>query len=97
MICGLVQVLLNKDTKDLGKCNPKFCHKCYKLVLREHQLLQHQSCIPNTVTAPIQNETSMQGAVSGTTQPLPPVTSPPAPPDKSLVVETDDDLAFENH
>jgi len=49
------------------------------------------------VTAPIQNETPMQGAVSVTTQPLPPVTPPPAPPDKSLAVETDDDLAFENH
>ena len=97
MICGLVQVLLNKDTKDLAKCNAKFCHKCYKLVSREHQLLQHQSCIPNTVTASIQNETSMQGAVSGTTQPLQQVTPPPAPSDKSLVVETDDDLAFENH
>ena len=96
MICGLVQVL-NKDTKDLGKCNPKFCYKCYKLVSTEHQLLQHQSCIPSTVTAPIQNETSMQGAVSVTTHPLPQVTPPPAPPDKSLVVETDDDLAFENH
>lgn len=49
------------------------------------------------MTAPTQNETSMQGAVSVTTQPLPPVTPPRAPPDKSLVVETDDDLAFENH
>ena len=49
------------------------------------------------MTASIQNETSMQGAVSGTTQPLQQVTPPPAPSDKSLVVETDDDLAFENH
>ena len=70
---------------DIDKCPPKFCHKCYKLASRERQLPQYQSCIPNTVTAPIQNETPMQGAVSVTTQPLPPVTPPPSPPGEEHV------------
>lgn len=61
---------------------PKFCHK---IASRECQLPQHQSCTPNTVTAPIKNKTPMQGAVSITTQPLPPVTPPPAPPGEERV------------
>ena len=43
--------------------------------IKLHQLPQHQeSCIPNPVTTPIQNENPVQGAVSVTSPPPSPVT-----------------------
>ena len=54
------------------------CPTCTHTI-KLHQLPQHQeSCIPNPVTTPIQNETPVQGAVSVTSPPPSPVTPPPA-------------------
>ena len=50
------------------------CPTCTHTI-KLHQLPQHQeSCIPNPVTTPIQNETPVQGAVSVTSPPPSPVT-----------------------
>ena len=63
------------------------CPTCTHTI-KLHQLPQHQeSCIPNPVTTPTQNETPVQGTVSVTPPPPPPVTPPPALAAASAVAE----------